>query len=150
VAAPAVAAEAPLSKLKEEVAVDAESHHDAASRAEAAVAANEGTAGAGRSAAQQEAKAAGARAASPQHDQVDTASLRRAREEWRRRAEDEENASAADAARVMVVELGFGIWRRSGADEDRRQAMEDARAYLARADAASRARVRALLEDLEP
>jgi hypothetical protein len=55
----------------------------------------------------------------------------------------------ADEARVRAVEAGAAAYRFSGAPADRTAVEEDAAAYLGRSDAEQKARVRALLNDLD-
>jgi hypothetical protein len=75
------------------------------------------------------------------------AQARALREKWRQVAETEPGG-AGDEARVRVVELGAEAFRLAQDPADRERALSDARAYLARPDAAQRARVSRVWERL--
>jgi hypothetical protein len=87
--------------------------------------------------------AAGAPAATTRSRESEIADLRRQRDALRREGRDDE-------ARVRVVDLGLRIYRLSGADSDRRQALADADAYLAAPESRAQDRVRSLRRQIEP
>ena len=68
------------------------------------------------------------------------------RERWRLFAAGHPDDARADEARVRVIACGLEAVRAGGGDADRATLARDADAYLARADARQRTRVRALLE----
>jgi hypothetical protein len=76
------------------------------------------------------------------------AALRARREAWRAFALRFPESPRADEARVRVVETGAAAWRLGHDPDDRARVREDAAAYLRKTDAAQKARVRAVLEDL--
>jgi hypothetical protein len=77
------------------------------------------------------------------------AEWRQARESWRAFAAAHPADPRADEARVRSVESSFEAWRAGRDAADRRVFESDARAYLARGDAAQRERVSALLRRAE-
>jgi hypothetical protein len=70
---------------------------------------------------------------------------RRERDRWRSFVEASPEAPGADAARLRVVEASFEILSLTGQEADREAFEREARAYLARKDAAGRDRVLGLL-----
>jgi hypothetical protein len=73
---------------------------------------------------------------------------RERREAWRLFIRDHPGSPRLDEARVRVIEAGIEAWRAAGEGEDLARAREDAEAYLARADARQKERVRRVLEDV--
>ncbi len=88
------------------------------------------------------------RAAAGERAPATAADARREREAWRARAGTAATASEADEARVRVVELGAAAFRLGGDPLDRARAQQDGAAYLAREDAAQKARVQRVLDEL--
>ena len=74
---------------------------------------------------------------------------RRARDAWRRIAVSDPAGPRADDARVRMIEAGVEAYRLGGDVADRRQAVSDGEAYLARPDATQAERVRAALRRLD-
>lgn len=72
------------------------------------------------------------------------------RESWRRLSAELAAPAEADAARVKVVEMGAAAWRLGRRAEDRDLLERDAAAYLQRADALQKERVRAALATTRP
>lgn len=75
---------------------------------------------------------------------------RELREAWRAFTLDHPTGVRADEARVRAIEAGLQAYRRGGEARDLALVREDAEAYLLRPDALQTARVRALLEGLDP
>lgn len=73
---------------------------------------------------------------------------RRLRERWRRVVEAQPEGPRADDARVRMIEAGIEAYRLGGDEADRLQALRDAEAYLARADAAQAGHVREIVRRL--
>jgi len=71
------------------------------------------------------------------------------REAWRKFARDHPEDPRADEARVRVVALGAEIARETSKSEDVAQLRADGTAYLARADARQKERVKALLVEFD-
>ena len=79
-----------------------------------------------------------------------TASAARSlRERWRHFLRFYPQSALADQARVRIVEASLAAWRLGGDPADREAAQRDADAYLLRADALQKERVRALLNEIE-
>lgn len=70
------------------------------------------------------------------------------RQAWSDCLRDLPEAPGADEARVRLVAAGVEVYRFSDDENDLRQVLADAAAYLARGDAVQPERVRALLEEL--
>jgi hypothetical protein len=77
------------------------------------------------------------------------AEARQRRAGWSDCARQAQDAAGADEARVRLVEAGAAVYRLSGDENDLRQTLVDAAAYLARSDALQPERVRAVLGELE-
>jgi hypothetical protein len=75
--------------------------------------------------------------------------LRARREAWRTFVRLYPTSPRADEARVRLVETGAAVWRLGRDPRDRERVREDATAYLDGKDAAQKARVRAVLENVE-
>jgi hypothetical protein len=74
---------------------------------------------------------------------------RRLRDEWRAFAARNPGGARGDEARVRVIEAGLLAHELGGDEQDLDTLRNDARAYLARPDAAQAARVRAVLTHIE-
>ncbi len=75
--------------------------------------------------------------------------LRARREAWRTFVRLYPASPRADEARVRLVETGAAVWRLGRDPRDRERVREDAAAYLDGEDAVQKARVRAVLENVE-
>jgi putative zinc finger protein len=75
--------------------------------------------------------------------------LRARREAWRTFVRLYPASPRADEARVRLVETGAAVWRLGRDPRDRERVREDAAAYLDGRDAAQKARVHAVLENVE-